>query len=934
MASSIFIYPALSSQDQANDFVTRLAWYMAPYLAKIDSILLTSQNADWVQKAVLAPHMDRAIEGLMPAVKAKIRIVSEAELSAAIIAGDRKRDAMMLIDSRAEATMPAELAAAKDGYLANAGFYRVDPVRTRQEGSFYLWCGLNRFIDSKAVVAQNKLKLAALAKDIGHWKKAYVFGTGPSFSDFVDSKDFSDGLCIAANSIIKNTEALRKLKPKIICAADPIYHAGCSSYAGAFRETLVTALEESGAWFICPLRDSAVYRSVLPPHLLDRMICVPFEAKKGIPTNLNETFHLHPYPNVLTLLLMPLATTFADDVHIIGCDGRRLLDDSFFWSHDKKVQFNDQMAEIQAAHPGFFAIDYNDYYLDHCRDLENVLVASEAAGHKILTETPSLIPALSHREAGRGTAAVTDLRTLVMLDPDAKDDWGHFLAYDQRISSAAKAIGVDLYLLSRKELLEKFCPADAKAMIPVFSVNSWTIGNKKPAERANVMRFATELDQGLRTVEEMVPTGDIGLFFYVGSIEMAEALEFLLSEHPRLRAVVNLFWSYAHDHNDQKYRDRWLFVTRRLAQHPRISLMHSTYQIAKEFKADWNVDLPVLEHPSTTFSDIEAKKLAATKIAVRDTAARPRYRVIFPGGARGEKGFVLSIETVAQLRGVAHLEVALRARVDNVSGPALKRAYEGLDKTGIEILDADLSDEQFIGMIANSDLVVLPYHVEGFRKRTSGILVDSMLLGKPVVVLKDTWLADVVDEEKIGVVAEPTASGIAAAIEKIVANYAQFADLIETARHAYLAKNSWDSLVRTVVGLASGRPADSVGVGQNGASVLPKLQLELEQLRANFAALDAHAQELEKRLARNGGAPIALPPGPDLLSRLIDASDPASYRLLLTTAGSEILLRPVEARAKLKAEGKFRESLDRALAALPADDAHKVHFLKVQARLN
>lgn len=803
--------------------MSRLAWYLAPYMGRIDTIHLSVANNEWLGAVELAPNLDPLISDRLPSILRCVALRSVRGLAHEIGKADPTRDIVLIVDERAEVGMPHTLKAQIDAFIQNGGRYRVDPVRTRQEGSFYLWAGLNKLSDSAALTAEHARRFDAMSADIGRHDKAYVFGTGPSFTGFIESHDFSDGLTIVANSIVKNDAALDILKPRIICAGDPIYHAGCSSYAAAFRQSLLSALEKTNAWFVCPLRDAGVYRAFLPPHLEPRMVCVPFDKTKPIPINMTRDFYFNPFPNILTLALLPLAATFARAIHIVGCDGRKLLDDSFFWSHDKKVQFNEQMTEIQAAHPGFFSIDYNDYYLDHCLDVERTLSTLEGAGRDVVTETPSLIPALAHRyTCSMAPAAAPDLRTFVMLDPDAKDDWGHFLAYDKRVASAVRALGLDFALLSRRELATSYRPQHASSMHQVFTVNSWTIGNKAPPTRDNVLRFARELAQGLEEVEDLYPTGDIAVFFYVGSLEAAEMLEFLLADHPRVHAVVNLFWSYAFDQREPAYSSRWQAVAQRMQAHPRLHLMHASGQIADEFARDWDLALPVLEHPSTTFSDDDAAALAAMPVTPNEPASG-RIRVVFPGGARAEKGFVLSCETVDILRDDAAISLALRARLDKVSGLALHQAFAALDTTGIEIIDQDLSDDEFIDMIREADIVVIPYHAEAFRRRTSGILVDAMLLGKPVVVLEDTWLADIVGAEGIGLCVAPTAHGLAEGIRAVARDHIRFAAAIEQARHAYLRTNTWKALVRHVCAL-TGDPsfaeADPAGAASVDAGVL------------------------------------------------------------------------------------------------------------------
>lgn len=815
MLVSIFVYPRIKSKSDLDSLVSRFAWYFSPLIDQIKSIELSCEEHNWLREISLSPNLDRRIENLLPKITAKIVYRSEADVVAGIEKADPARDIVLIADETAEESMPPRLKIALEPFIARGGRYRVDSLRTRQEGSFYLWAGLNKLTDTAALKREHESRFATMAAEIGDHQRAYVFGTGPSFSDFVQQHNFDDGICIVANSIVKDESALEILNPHIICAGDPIYHAGCSSYAAEFRKSLVKALEKTGAWFVCPMRDANIYRAILPPHLERRMVCIPFDAKKPIPTDIRTDFYINPFPNILTLALLPLASTFAECIHIVGCDGRRLLDDSFFWSHDKKVQFNDQMCEIQEAHPGFFAIDYNDYFIDHCLDVERVLSQLEECGKTIISETPSLIPALAHRaRRPHDTIASPELRAFVMIDPDAKDDWGHFLAYDKRLARAVRGKGLDFALLCRTELPQRFFPEEADSVHPVFNVNSWTIGNKSPPEREKVLSFCRELEQGLSEIESRYLEGNIVIFFYVGSLEAAEILEFLLLDHPRVYGVINLFWSYNFDQNEPEYVKRWQAIVRRIDKHPRLRLMHSTAQIAEEFSRDWGVSLPVLEHPSTTFSDQEARQLVSGAINDRPDRSKPLH-VVFPGGARAEKGFVLSCQTIRILREDPNLSLTLRSRLDQVSGAALYQAFAKLDTTGVEVLDQDLSDAEFIEMIRSADIVVIPYTVEAFRRRTSGIMVDAMLLGKPVVVIEGTWLGDIVAVEGTGVCAASTPDAIAEAVRSIVQNYGTFASAIEVARRAYMQHNTWDSLVHHVCSLTGDHRFDSNSVHQS-----------------------------------------------------------------------------------------------------------------------
>ncbi|WP_439525443.1 glycosyltransferase [Roseovarius mucosus] len=798
--SKVFIYPALLNLEDIDNVVCRLAWYFKPYLSKIDSIHFTSRRA-LVDAAKLAPQLDPLVAGDLAAVKAKIKLLDHEDFAAAISEVDLARDLLLIWDETAENNAPAPVKAAIKALGAKQGLYRVDPLRTRMEGSFYLWAGLNRYADRAALLEVNHARMRAMVADIGQHEKAYVFGSGPTLSDFVEGHDFSDGICVISNSIVKNRDIIAATRPRIITAADPLYHAGCSGYAGAFRDELIQALRETGAWFVCPMRDFAIYDTFLPVDLRSRIIGVPFDKEGAPPSNLAETFYLKPYPNVLTLALLPIAASIARKIEIVGCDGRNLTDDSFFWSHDKKAQFNDKMSEIQAAHPAFFAIDYNDYYTDHCRDVEEVLTALEAAGRVIETATPSMIPALRMREAPNpdSMAAGSKVAVFAMIDPDAKDDWGHFLAYDKRVAEGCHDLNTDFALICRKELDPKFFPDNAELVLPVFSVHSWTVGNKWPStSNANVIQFAKELDEAFAALEARYPEGAICVFMYIGSFEVAETVEHLLMMRPRFRAVINLFWSYNFDQSTPAYKSQWYRVAKRLERSDQVFLMHSTQQIADEFSTDWSVSLPVLPHPSTTFDD----KTVVTLDELPLSKPGKPLRAVFPGGTRKEKGFALATGACALLADDPDLRLGLRARIDRVSGKDLEDALQSMIAevgTKVDILGDDMSDEEFIDMIRTADILVIPYLSEAFRRRTSGILVDAFLLGKPVVVLKNTWLSDIVEAGHIGLCADPDPVSLAAAVKAVAQRYAEFLPGLSKVRADYRSTHSWRALVSRVV---------------------------------------------------------------------------------------------------------------------------------------
>ena len=800
---NIYVAGEFSNQEDWNDLISRLCWYFTPYLDQINTVSICA-NQEQLEHVQALDSMDPMIAEALPALREKLRPVSADRLRERLQTVDPTVHVFLLADDR----LQEEYTPLVHRFREKGHFYRIDSRRVRMEGSFFLWAGLNVFVDTAAETAAFHDRFRAMARDLGQFDKAYIFGTGPSLSDFVEGHDFSDGLTIMANSMVLNQELLTALKPRLIVAGDPIFHAGCSRYAAAFRRELAHAMEQSGAWFLCPLRDVRIYQTYLPEALRERVIGVPFDAKAPQSMDLQQDFRLKPYPNILTLMLLPLAATFARNIHVAGCDGRSLTENSGFWQHDKKAQFNDEMDNIKQIHSGFFAIDYNNYYFDHARDLEGVLLSVEEGGVRVVMETPSFLPALNMREkAGlRASEASPDRafrpQSLAILDPDARGEWGHFLAYDRRLGQAAVAGGLDFDVIGRRDLTQAARPEFSRSLISVFSRHSWVLGNKWPnTDTEDLTAFAFELEEALQEIEQATPEGDILLFMYCGSVEVADVLEHVLIQHPRVRAVVNLFWSYNFDITNAKYQAQWLSLLKRLTQKPgRVRITHSTPQIVAQFREVCGIEIPVLPHPSTTFGDRFAEKLAGEPVRTLSSDRKPR--ILFPGGARLEKGYLLAAEACADLAGKESYELCLRARLDGAPVPILK-AVEGLEASGGVDLDReDYGEKAFVDWLASADIIVIPYLPEAFSDRTSGMLVDAMLLGIPVVVVKNTWLADELSKSGAGIAADANRKALVKAIEEVIRDYPAKAEATREAARQYLANARWSTLLGAIVSVS------------------------------------------------------------------------------------------------------------------------------------
>lgn len=187
-------------------------------------------------------------------------------------------------------------------------------------------------------------------------KCSYVFGTGPSLSAAINH-DFSNGLVIVCNTIVRDTELFNKLKPTFLVAGDALYHFSNTDHAYAFRRDLLQRMIETDVIFVYPeMFDFIVQRELTP--VKERLIPIPIGKHKKLHVNLTMQFELPNAGNVLPLLQLPLACTVTSDVRLWGFDGRSPDDvKSSFWLNSNKHSYPELMHTLKSSYPLFFELN-------------------------------------------------------------------------------------------------------------------------------------------------------------------------------------------------------------------------------------------------------------------------------------------------------------------------------------------------------------------------------------------------------------------------------------------------------------------------------------------------------------------------------------------------------------------------------------------------
>jgi FkbM family methyltransferase len=396
---TVLFYPSFDNSEDFTDHYYRMMWYLNPLRERIRRIVVPYEG-EAPSVGALPYYLDPTIKQMADesGIANAVELVSSQHTS--LLENAARKADVVLIWRTGSGQGNRVLDGPLKPIIMKRKHYFVDHKHERFAGSFYLRLS-SEICNNNATVKECREKFRQIPADDFN-KIGYIYGTGPSLQAALEM-DLSDGTSIVCNTIVKNKELMRKLKPPIITVADPIFHAGCSSYAGDFRRHLIEAMVEFDSYLIVPMRDYALYMTNLDPSLRERIIGVPIVPPNIAPNlrpnlNLYKKFQITPATSIMMLFLIPLAATFFEKTFMLGFDGRPLDQDDYFWKHDPASQLVDRMDDIQAAHPAFFKIDYHDFYLEHCRVVARWLEEAEKQGKLFFSLTPSYIPALKRRQ--------------------------------------------------------------------------------------------------------------------------------------------------------------------------------------------------------------------------------------------------------------------------------------------------------------------------------------------------------------------------------------------------------------------------------------------------------------------------------------------------------------------------------------------------------
>lgn len=275
--------------------------------------------------------------------------------------------------------------------MIDENFYSVDESAVYQNYYYYTFSKQEQE-QFYAVSYNNYEKLYNKHK---YKEKSYCFVTGPSFDRYKEFEYEKNSLKIICNSTVKNDEFLEYINgPDILVFADPVFHFSSCKYSSLFRDKAVEVIQKYKCFVAVPYRTVPLLLNHYP-QIKNYIIGIEDSKEFNFPTV--DKIQVKGSGNILTLYMLPIASSITKEIYILGADGRD-PNEKYFWKHSSSAQYDDLMNSVFETHPSFFRDrDYKDYYSDHVSFLENLITYGESNNKKYHSLTSSHIKCLNDR---------------------------------------------------------------------------------------------------------------------------------------------------------------------------------------------------------------------------------------------------------------------------------------------------------------------------------------------------------------------------------------------------------------------------------------------------------------------------------------------------------------------------------------------------------
>lgn len=326
-----------------------------------------------------------------------------------------------------------------------------------------------------------------------------------------------------------------------------------------------------------------------------------------------------------------------------------------------------------------------------------------------------------------------------LVDPSLSDFIGHHYEYDRAVVEGAETAGFDVVCLANQAVTDEI--VERLPVRKTFLCDIWTPPPGTPPEPREDLERACN-DQFLADLQ--AATSDLKLdrdsivFGHMVTARQLLGWARFAQQHagPNGPTIV-LLLRYQPEHYMGHPADEGFQILQELAKDGRIRLSSDSSRLAHQLERLTTLPVEIWPLPHTTELGDEAKR--------KRDARRKRLRVVSLGNARDEKGILELLDAVRIIEALGQSDRFDFVFQVNDAAPDIEpaiRAFAEEQRAGATLLTQSLSTEAYFDLLKSADIVALPYWRDIYMARTSGVFLEAVAAGKPVVCTDDTWMSD------------------------------------------------------------------------------------------------------------------------------------------------------------------------------------------------
>ncbi len=386
-------------------------------------------------------------------------------------------------------------------------------------------------------------------------------------------------------------------------------------------------------------------------------------------------------------------------------------------------------------------------------------------------------------------------RLFHIIDPNLRDLVGHYFEYDRAVAEGAAARGYKPIIMAHRAVEPEI--ARRVGAHAVFTRDIWGLASRGGSRISRLLdklrdnaRFLLDLRRGLRQFG-LTPGSVVFVHTFIDRQILGLALLPLVAGRTMDVRFVFLL-RYQPDFYLGPVSALGFRLIACVARFRRIHLTTDSQRLGEQLARLTSRLVHVLPIPHVPPMIPET----------RDHDSVPPTCFVSLGNARDEKGILEILEAIRILhdRGQSRgLRFILQC---NDAAPDIQAAIDAFRARtipGCDLLSEKLTSDDYYNLLQAADVVLLPYWRSIYFARTSGVFMEALSAGKPVIATSDTWMSDQLDPLGAGVlVPDRSSEGLVDAILRAASTLAPLTEKACRDRDHWRATHNPEALVAAV----------------------------------------------------------------------------------------------------------------------------------------